>query len=251
MFSTSSSMTGGTLPTLPVTSARLTPSGWLRVALLAALAGVVLALPFQLTLGEGALDRAVAAEQASTHGAGVAELFSRTEQRGGLVMGQLLIGLGVAFALAGAAFVLAGRRGAPHAVWVRVTVGAGWAVAIVPAILLPPLPPGVESDLALGTRQALYVVAIALGVVTYACATTLLAARRTGWSGVGAACLPPALGLIAAAVLFPDQGGSGALAAAELEEFRLVSLVGQLLFWGGIALAGYAVLRPVQMRSAV
>ncbi len=47
-------------------------SGWLRVALVAALAGVVLALPFQLTLGERALERAVAAEHASTHGAGVA-----------------------------------------------------------------------------------------------------------------------------------------------------------------------------------
>ena len=244
-------MTGGTLPMLPVTSPQLSPSGWLRVALVAALAGVVLALPFQLTLGERALDRAVAAEHASTHGAGVAELFTRTEQRGGLVTGQLLIGLGVAFALAGAAFMLAGRRGAPHAVWVRVTVGAAWAVAIVPAVLLPPLPPGVESELALGTRQALYVAAIALGVVTYACATTLLAARGTGWRRFSAACLPLALGLIAAAVLFPDQGGSGALAAAELEEFRFVSLAGQLLFWGGMAIAGFAVLRPVRMRSAV
>jgi cytochrome bd-type quinol oxidase subunit 2 len=251
MSSTSSSTTGATLPTLPVTSARLTPSGWLRVALVAALGGVVLALPFQLMLGEAVLDRAVAAEHASAHGAGVAELFSRTEQRGGLVTGQLLIGLGVAFALAGAAFLLAGSRGAPRAVWVRVSGGAVWAVAIVPAILMPPLPPGVDSDLALGTRQALYLAAIALGVVTYACATAVLAARRRGWREVAAASLLLALGLIAAAALFPDQGGSDALAAAELEEFRLVSLVGQLLFWGGIAIAGFLVLRPVRMRRAV
>jgi hypothetical protein len=181
----------------------------------------------------------------------VAELFSRTEQRGGLVTGQLLIGLGVAFALAGAAFLLAGSRGAPRAVWVRVSGGAVWAVAIVPAILMPPLPPGVDSDLALGTRQALYLAAIALGVVTYACATAVLAARRRGWREVAAASLLLALGLIAAAALFPDQGGSDALAAAELEEFRLVSLVGQLLFWGGIAIAGFLVLRPVRMRRAV
>ena len=236
---------------LPVTSARLTPSEWLRVALVAALGGVVLALPFQLTLGEAVLDRAVAAEHGSAHGAGVAELFSRTEQRGGLVTGQLLIGLGVAFVLAGAAFLLAGGRGAPDAVWVRVSGGAVWAVAIVPAVLMPPLPPGVESELGLGTRQALYLAAIALGVVTYACATTLLATFGRGWREVAAASLLVALGLIAAAMLFPDQGVSDALAAAELEEFRLVSLVGQLLFWGGIAIAGFLVLRPVRIRRAV
>jgi predicted cobalt transporter CbtA len=116
---------------------------------------------------------------------------------------------------------------------------------------MPPLPPGIESELALGTRQALYLAAIALGVVTYACATTLLATRGRGWREVAAASLVVAVGLIAAAMLFPDQGVSDALAAAELEEFRLVSLVGQLLFWGGIAIAGFLVLRPVRIRRAV
>lgn len=237
-------------PTLPATNAPLTPSGWLRIALIAAVAGVVLALPVQLTLGERALDRAVEIEQASaTHLVVAPEFFSRAEQRGGLVIGQLLLATGFGFVVAAVAIVLSRRSGVPDACWLQVTLGAAWAVTIVPAVLLPPLPPGVESSLGLGTRQALYLGAIALGLATYACSTALLQATR-GWAQGVVAILPPAIGLGLAAALLPDQRTSGMMPAGALTEFRMASVAGQLLFWAGMGAMGYMLLRRVDRGRA-
>jgi len=239
-------MTAVTSPTLPATSVRFSPSGWLRVALVAAIAGVALELPAQLALGEPAIDRAVGLELAAAEAQASPELFSRAEQRAGLVAGDLLLAAGFAFILAGLAVLLQRTALAPERRWLLLGTGAAWAVTIVPAALLPPLPPGVESELGMTERQALYVAAIGLGALSF------VAAARAVRAAPPRARVLVVLGLASAlavgAACFPDQLARGAVPEGTLMQFRFGSLVGQLFFWIGLTTAGCLLLR--QRRSA-
>ena len=238
-------MTAATSATFPATepSAGLRPSAWLRAALLAALAATGVVLVFDLTVGAGTIDRAVALEE--HHGASaVPELFSRGEQRGGLVTGLLVYGLGVALLLAGAAVFAARRWRVPASkLWLALVGTAGWSVAVLPALAAPPLPPGLEVDLGIGQRQGLYVGVVATGVllVTAALAVAGSVARRA--LRIGLVVLALLASAAVALYAFPDQRVLGHLPDDVLREFRLAVFFGQALFWSTLGLAGYLALR--------
>jgi hypothetical protein len=235
-------VTSAAFPATEPRAARLRPSAWLRAALLASLVAVAVTLVFDLTAAEQTVDRAVALE-GHDHGAiAVPELFSRGEQRGGLVAGLLLYGAGMAFLLSGAA-VLASRatRLRPAVLWLWLVGAAGWSVSVLPALSAPPLPPGLEVDRGIGARQGLYLAAAALGIVAVA-----LGARLSASASPGGRALVVSLALLASALaavfLFPEQRVLGHVPDAVLRDFRLAAFTGQLLFWSALAGAGYLLL---------
>jgi hypothetical protein len=237
-------MTAVTSATFPATEvpARLSPSSWLRAALLAALAATGVVLLFDLTVAAGTIDRAVALED--HHGASaVPELFSRGEQRGGLVTGLLLYGTGIAFLVAGAAVFAARRwRVAARTLWLAVVGTAAWSIAILPALAAPPLPPGLEVDLGIGARQGLYVGVVVTGVVLVTGAFALGRTVRRRALRVAFVVLALLASAGAALYAFPEQRVLGDLPDVVLRDFRLAVFFGQALFWSALALAGYLAL---------
>ena len=212
---------------------------WLRVGLVAGLAGAAVAVVFDLAVAERVLDRAVDLEG---HALAAPEPFSRSGQHGGLVTGELVLGAGVAFLLAGVATFLGGRARSAERLWVLMALAATWSVVVLPAAVYPPLPPGVDTELGIGTRQALYLAVVAIGLASCVAAVHL-------WSAAGRLRVPLALAAVLvpavlAVLLFPDSHADTAdLPAGLLTDFRLVSIAGQLLFWTAIALAGALLLR--------
>ena len=250
----SSSTTAGTSAARPATDAggRLTAAAWLRIALIAGLAAALATTAFELVVAEPVVDRAVAQEGAHDHGAlAVPEPFSRQGQRGGLVLGELLLGCGLAFLLAGAATFLGGRSRSPLRLWVSMGVAGLVGVVLLPALVYPPLPPGVPSGLGIEERQLLYLATVGLGIGGVAAATWVLSAsskasapsaRRLALAG---ACVvvPAAVALLA----LPDQQAEHTIAPRLLAEFRAVSIASQVLFWGTLVATGALLLRRRQV----
>lgn len=242
-------MTAATSAAFPATepqAARLRPSVWLRAGLLASLAAAALTLVFDLAVAAPVVDRAVAVEGQDHAVLAVPELFSRGEQRGGLVVGLLLYCAGVAFLLAGAAVLVArATRLQARLLWVCLAAAAAWSVNVLPALAAPPLPPGLEVDRGFGERQGLYVAAVVLGVAALGLAARLGASASTGARAalVAAALLISAL---VALVVFPEQRVLGELHETVLRDFRLAAFAGQLLFWTALAGGGYVLLGRVE-----
>jgi predicted cobalt transporter CbtA len=198
---------------------------------------------FDLAIAERVLDRAVQAEDGGHHDAlAVPEPFSRTGQRGGLVVGELALGAGVAFLLAGVAVFVAPRVRSPERFW-GLASGAGvWGVVLLPAAVYPPAPPGAESTLGIHERQGLYLAVAAVGIGSFAAAVHVWSStpRLRRSLGLAVALVPAALTL----VLFPEnRTDASALPPGLLTDFRIVSIVSQLLFWMALALAGLLLLR--------
>ncbi len=239
-------VTSAAFPATEPQAARLRPSAWLRTALLASLVAVAVTLAFDLTVAESTVDRAVELE-GHDHGAiPVPELFSRGEQRGGLVAGLLLYGAGVAFLLSGAAvFAARASRSRARTLWLWLVGAAAWSVSVLPALAAPPLPPGLEVDRTIGSRQVLYVAAVAVGVVAVALAARLGASA----SAMGRAILVAVALLVSALVAvfaFPEQHVLGEIPDSVLRDFRLAAFAGQLLFWLSLAIAGAMLLGRVR-----
>ena len=110
--------------------------GWLRVAVLAGLVGGLGAAAFNGVFGEPVLGETIRLEEAGAeHVAAIAAPFTRGEQQGGMVLGELVLGAGLGLLLAGGA-LLAGPAllGPARRAWLAlVTVGA-WAFLTLPAI---------------------------------------------------------------------------------------------------------------------
>jgi Probable cobalt transporter subunit (CbtA) len=214
----------------------VTAFGWLRVGLLATLAGFTVALVVGVTIGEAVLDRAIALE-GDLGDAAEALPFTRSEQRAGFVLAQLAVTVGLAFVLAGLASVA--RIPAEPVAWLRVCAGAALALTVVPAIVVPPLPPGADTGVAIGERQALYIAAIAAGAIA------AFVALRT--AGLRTAVLAVAVGGLVAA-LAPGREIEG-VPADLARDFRLVSIGGQLAFWLATAAAGAVLLHRARARA--
>lgn len=213
----------------------LRATGWLRVALIAGLAGAAAALVFDLLVAEPVLDRAIALEEghAHAHALGVPEPFSRTGQKGGLVVGELMLGLGFGLFLAGALTFLTPVVTSARTLWLLVVGAAAWGVMVLPNAAYPPLPPGIASALPVGERQLLWLAAVAIGVAAFAaCAWAWSQGRR----GVAVALLVAPT--VLAALLLPDQRAAAADGSL-LFEFRAAAIVSQLLFWSALAAAGH------------
>lgn len=243
----SSSTTAVTSPASPATSAPLRAGEWLRVALLGALAAAAVAIVFDLAVGERAVDAAVSLEQARTHEAlAVPEPFSRGEQRGGLVAGELLFAAGIGLVLAGCATFLGARARSPRRLWLLLAADGICSVVLVPAVKYPPLPPGVPSALGIAERQAAYLAAVAAGLAGFALAVGAWRAAATH-SSASRAGLTALAALAPAAVTFallPDQRARSTIPGDVLAGFRAASIAGQLLFWLALGLVGARLLRP-------
>lgn len=215
---------------------------WLRVTVLAAIAAGLAVVAFDLTIAEPVVDRAIDAESGGATTA-APELFTRTEQRAGLALAELLFAIGIALVLAGVAIVLNPTRRA-RTLWLGLAAVCIWALAVLPAIKYPALPPGVESSFEIAERQGAYLALVAAGVLGAAGAVWVwqrAAGRRPADRAALAAlvCLLPAL---VAILLLPGQSVEGSPNGDLLLDFRLVSLAGQLIFWTVVAGAGWVLI---------
>jgi predicted cobalt transporter CbtA len=222
--------------TFPATR-RLGVSGWLNVALLSGVAAAAAATVFNLAVSERVLDEAARRERPA-HDVMLVEPFTRVQQHGGMIVGELLLGLTAALLFAGAALVIGPRAGAPRRVWLGLTGAAVFAIVLLPAIKYPPRPPGVESDLPIGERQTAYLLLVAVGLAGAGACVALF--RRGARSPAAVALLLPAA---LAFALLPADHGETALPSRLVNEFRVTSIAAQLIFWLAFGLLGSWLLR--------
>jgi predicted cobalt transporter CbtA len=152
----------------------------------------------------------------------------------GVTLGGLI---GVVSALALGRFGRLGARGVPLLV-----AGLGFvAVYLVPFLVYPPNPPAVGSADTIGLRTALYFLLVAISVIAGVAA--VLVARRVAprWGAwwatlVCAAGYVVVVGLASSLMPTYDEVPAG-FPASLLYEFRLSSLLVQVVLWGAIGLA--------------
>ena len=240
MSSSTTAVTSAARPAIDA-SGRMTAAAWLRVALLAGLVAALVTIAFELLVAERVVDHTIALEGAHEHAPlAVPEPFSRQGQRGGLVLGELLLGCGIALLLAGAATFLGTRSRSPLRLWLLMGAAGLWAAVLLPALVYPPLPPGVASGLGIDERQLLYLVTIGLGLGGVAAAAHALALSRHRLPLVAASLLvPAAIALLA----LPGQEAAHTIAPGLLGEFRAVSIASQVLFWTTLIAIGALLLR--------
>jgi hypothetical protein len=213
--------------------------GWLRIGVLAGLVGGLGAAAVNGVLGERVLGEAIRLEEAgAAHVATVAEPFTRGEQQGGMVLGELVLGAGLGLLLAGAALV-AGPAfvGRTRPAWLWLVGSGAWAFLVLPAIKYPALPPGVESTLAIETRQLSYLTLVGAGLAGAILARTAwrrLAGRQRPAGALIALVLPAAL----AVILLPGEHTVTAVGGDLLPRFRAAAIGSQAVFWGLTALTG-------------
>lgn len=215
----------------------------LKAAVFAGLLGGLVAAGFHWIFTEPLIDRAVEIEQHS-HGSpavsAVEPVVGRPAQKLGLFIGFLLYGgaWGLLFGLLAHAVrpwyadIGYGRQG------VFLAVLLGWAVAIFPLLKYPANPPGVGELETIGFRQQLFLGFIALSligtIVALAFERRLRRAGNMARAGVMAAY---ACCLAILFLAFPSNPDPVRLPPELVDEFRLLSLIGQLVFWtamGGI-----------------
>ncbi|KAA1248960.1 CbtA family protein [Mycobacterium simiae] len=230
--------------------------------LLAGAAGAVLAFLFARVFAEPVIGRAIAFEDGRievAHAAGVhehgVELFTRGVQgNAGLGFGVLVFGIAMGALFAVLFSVAHGRAGSvgPRALSIRLAAGAFTAVYLVPFLKYPPNPPAVGQADTIGSRTLWYLVMV-LASVVLAIAVVWLARRlsvRVGAWNAGLIAAAAYVVVIALVMLVlptvaetpgPMRDPSGAISypgfpADVLYEFRLVSLVTQLVLWVTIGL---------------
>jgi predicted cobalt transporter CbtA len=238
----SSSTTAVTSAARPATEAggRMTAVAWLRIALIAGLVAALVTIAFELLVAERVVDHTIALESGREHAPlAVPEPFSRQGQRGGLVLGELLLGCGIALLLAGAATILGTRSRSPLRLWLLMGAAGLVGVVLLPALVYPPLPPGVASGLGIDERQLLYLATIGLGIGGVAAAAHALAASRRRLPLVAACVVVPAA---VALLALPDQEAAHTIAPRLLAEFRAVSIASQVLFWATLVATGAVML---------
>jgi predicted cobalt transporter CbtA len=203
-----------------------------------------------LWLAEPVLDRAVALESARTaseeaqraaNGDPVlhhVELFSRSTQHGGFLLGVLAtsIALGVLLAVVHA---LAFRHDtAPWRTSLRLAGGGFFAVYLVPFARYPANPPGVGDPGTLQQRTLTYLATIVIGIVGVLAANLATRdLRARGWS-------EPLRQLVVAAVLLttlalpyalPANGDVLDVPAALQWDFRMSALALAMVMWATLA----------------
>lgn len=204
-----------------------------RGALAGAIAGACSGL-FHLLISERALQRAIDLEAA-----GGEELFSRGVQRGGLVLGTILVGIAL-----GAVFGLVHERVRIEDPWRRalslgvVAFGAGW---LVPFLKYPADPPGVGDPDTIGRRTAAYLVMVAISIAAALLAWRASAVmRERGWAAharhpiaVAVYCVAVAI----AAALLPGAAEPAHVPASLVWTVRIDAVAGQLVLWASLATA--------------
>jgi hypothetical protein len=233
--------------------------GWLRIGVLAGLAGGLGAAAFNGVIGERVLGEAIRLEEAGAgHAHTIAAPFTRGEQQGGMVVGELVLGAGLGLLLAGAALVAGSSFvGAARRAWLGLVGAGAWAFLVLPAVKYPALPPGIESTLAIETRQLSYLALVGagvLGVVLARLAWLHVRGRLRPAAPIVALALPAAI----AVVFLPAEHTATTAGDDLLLRFRAAAVGGQAVFWTLTALAGVwllehrlgAVLRHLRSGSA-
>ncbi len=206
-----------------------------RGVLAGAAGGASLAL-FLALVGEPAISRAITLEAQRTRTGAEEELFSRSTQQIGGMVGAVAYGvcLGVI-----ASLVLAGaRRQGGTSEWRRaMVVGAAGFVTVVllPFLGYPANPPGVGDPDTVGRRTLLYVMLLAWSVLAgWASWRVAIALQKRGrpehlvWAAaVGLYSLAGAAALVA----MPGSPDAVDVPATLLWRFRIASLGGSLLLW--------------------
>lgn len=221
----------------------------LRGLLAGSVAGLATGL-VALVIAEPTIEAAIALEPA-----GGEELFSRTTQQLGLVLGLVLVGaaLGLLFALA---YRLVPAATRPWHRSLLLALGGFTALYLVPFLRYPANPPGVGELSTLESRTSAYLLCIALGVavVTGAYAAVRALDRRGvgGWQrqvGVSVAAL---LVVGTAYALLPAASAPlGDTPAGLVWDFRLRSLGLQLLLYALIGtIFGVLTERSASIRPA-
>ena len=254
-------------------------AGWLRIAVLAGIAAGLIAAAFNLGVAERVLDNAIALESAPvatasvdgegapdhgevghTHGGLVAEPFTRDQQKGGMIIGQGVVGLALGLLLAGVALMLGRSTLTPQRFWLALVAAGAWALLILPALKYPPLPPGVETVLDIDERQINYLLLVVAGggsvLIASAIWTRLSGngARTFGPFGsvatrvvsVGAVLIAPVL---VAFLLLPPDEIAVSFDSGVLTRFRLVAIGSQALFWVVLAVLGLWLLEHRRLPS--
>ena len=211
------------------------------IAVLAGLAGGLAAAAWNSVLGEPVLGQAIKLEDASTvhlHAVAMTEPFTRREQQGGMVLGELLLGCGLGLLIAGTALVSGPRVIGPvRRGWLALVGVGAWSFLVLPAIAYPAMPPGPASSLSIDTRQLSYAALVCSGVLGAVLARIawLRLDGRVRTVVVPAAFLLPAL---LAVVLLPHEHSFTPIDHGLLVRFRLVAVGSQAVFWGLTAFAG-------------
>lgn len=186
------------------------------------------------------------AEHGDGHEEEAAPAVTRGQQRWGLLGGTTLAGLALGAMLGLASGPAAGRLSGDA--WARTWKLGGAATAavvVLPALRYPPVPPGGADPETVGTRAALYVALVLLGLaVALGAAGLQRPLFRAGLApaarqAVTAAAVAAVVGVALAAM--PSASAIGATASgfpAELVwTFRLESLAIQLTLWLGVTIA--------------
>jgi uncharacterized membrane protein YidH (DUF202 family) len=205
----------------------------LRGLLAGAVAGLLTGV-VALLFAEPTLDAAIALEQA-----GGDELFTRAEQKAGLVAGLVLVGLAL-----GALFALSYRllpgdlRARPWTRSLALAAGGFTAIYLVPFLRYPANPPGVGDESTLDARTSAYLLCIALGVAVvaggFAAARALARRGLPSWQRQPLVAVA-AVGLVGLAyALLPAAAPLTEVPADLVWDFRLRSIGLQVLFYAAL-----------------
>jgi len=217
---------------------------YLRRGLAAGLMAGLLAGLFGCFVGEPALDRAIALEEASAggHPGGhhEEEVFSRSTQKAGLFFATGLSGAtaGGIFGLAFAFFRerLASRRNLVRSVSLAGAVFCG--VVLIPALKYPANPPSVGDPETIGARTIAYFALIGLSLLAILAAWQLSRTLRERGMSAPARRLSVGIGLavmvVAVFLALPAVPPAEDFPAGLLWSFRLAALGTQAVLWAGI-----------------
>ncbi len=244
----------------------LTARTFLLHGLLAGLVAGLLGFAVASAVGEPPLASAIALEgghqevgddghahsHGADHGEGAEAVSRSTQSTWGLLTGTLAIGLALGGLVALGAAGAMGRLGRlrPAQSTVLVAVVGFVAVALVPFLKYPSLPPGVGSGDTIGQRTAAYFTFLLVSVVAAALAMAL-GSRIWRSRGTYVATLAGAGAYLAvvvlAATLLPAAQQLGDFPADTLWSFRLGSLATLATVWVaiGVVLSGLVGGRPV------
>lgn len=207
---------------------------------LAGAVGAVLAFAFARVFAEPVIGRAIDFEGAHEHGT---DVFSRGVQSNpGLGFGVLFFGvaMGALFAVAFCVYSPRSKHIGVQTLSIRMAAAAVITVYLVPFLKYPPNPPAVGREETIGSRTVWYLVMV-LASIGLAIAALWLARRLAGRVGVFNGRLLAAGGygvaVVAVMVALPDVAEvPPGFPAADLYEFRLVSLGTQLVLWTSLGL---------------
>ena len=211
----------------------------LRTVLFAGLfAGLMLAA-FNLAVSDRFVDRAVQWEERYASDAGGHEdVFTRREQKAGLVVGELFFGL-MATAVFGGVFAL--TYGHLPGATLRAKVTALVVIAFVAAFLVPfakypAQPPGIGEPDTVYQRQGLYVAVLALSLLGAVVTLRLWRACKGRPLRRAAVVCGYVAWVAALLLLFPGNPDPAVdFPARLLWEFRIASIAGQAVFWAALA----------------